>query len=64
MSIATWISNRRPAGNGHVDWKAVGQALRDVHFDSYVSAEALPYPNPDQAARDTIERYRWFIRGT
>jgi sugar phosphate isomerase/epimerase len=57
-------SNRRPAGNGHVDWKAVGQALRDVHFDGYVSAEALPYPNPDQAARDTIERYRWFIRGT
>ncbi len=57
-------SNRRPAGNGHIDWKAVGQALRDVHFDGYVSAEALPYPTPDQAARDTIERFRWFIRGT
>ena len=57
-------SNRRPAGNGHIDWKTVGAALRAIGYDGYVSAEALPYPTPEEAAERTIEYFRWFIKGS
>jgi sugar phosphate isomerase/epimerase len=55
-------SNRRPVGNGHLDLKAVSGALRDIRFDGYVSAEALPYPTPDDAAKDTIDRFLLYFR--
>ena len=51
-------SNRRPAGCGHTDFAAVAAALREIGYDGYVSAEALPYPNSDEAARLTIEAFR------
>ena len=50
-------SNRRPAGCGHTDFAPVAAALREVGYDGYISAEALPYPDPDEAARLTIEAY-------
>lgn len=55
-------SNRRPVGLGHTDMVPVVAALNDVGYDGYVSAEALPYPNPEQAARLTIEAFRKFFR--
>jgi sugar phosphate isomerase/epimerase len=51
-------SNRRPAGCGHTDFAAVAAALREIGYSGFVSAEALPYPNPDEAARLTIEAFR------
>jgi sugar phosphate isomerase/epimerase len=51
-------SNRRPAGCGHTDFAAVANALRETRYAGYVSAECLPWPNPDDAARLTIEAYR------
>jgi sugar phosphate isomerase/epimerase len=51
-------SNRRPAGSGHTDFAPVAAALRDIDYNGYVSAEALPYPNPDEAAQLTIEAFR------
>jgi sugar phosphate isomerase/epimerase len=57
-------SNRHPAGSGHTDFRPVGKALRDIGYDGYVSAEALPLPDPDTAARKTIEAYRrYFAEG-
>jgi sugar phosphate isomerase/epimerase len=54
-------SNRRPAGKGHTDFAAIAAALRDIEYRGYLAAEALPYPDPDSAARQTIEAYRqWF----
>jgi sugar phosphate isomerase/epimerase len=47
-------SNRRPAGLGHTDLGEVIEALKTIGYDSYLSAEALPFPNPDQAAAQTI----------
>jgi hexulose-6-phosphate isomerase len=39
---------------GDVPWAAVMEALRDVGYDNYVSAELPPYPQcPDQMAFDT-----------
>ena len=55
-------SNRRPVGLGHTDMSAVVAALNDIGYDGYASAEALPYPNSDEAARQTMESFRRFFR--
>ncbi len=51
-------SNRRPAGCGHTDFGPIAAALRDIGYQGCVSAEALPYPNPVEAASLTIQAYR------
>ena len=51
-------SNRRPAGNGHMDYEPIIDALNEIGYDGYLSAEAFPWPNPDVAAKQTIDMYR------
>ena len=51
-------SNRRPAGCGHIDYAPIVAALKEISYDGYLSAEALPWPDSDAAARQTIETYR------
>lgn len=51
-------SNRRPAGLGHTGFEGVIEALRGISYDGYISAEALPYPDPDRAAAQTISACR------
>jgi len=53
-------SNRRAAGMGHTDFPRVVQALRDGGYAGYLSAEVFPLPDPDAAARQTIESFRRF----
>jgi sugar phosphate isomerase/epimerase len=55
-------SNRRPAGLGHIDFAPVARALEEIGYDRFASAEALPYPDPDAATRQTIEAFRRFFR--
>jgi sugar phosphate isomerase/epimerase len=55
-------SNRRPAGMGHIDLKAVAEALRTIEYSGFASAEALPYPDSDAAARQTIGAFRKWLR--
>ena len=50
-------SNRQAAGRGHIDYTPVVQALRDIGFNGYASAEAFPTPTSDEAARQTIESF-------
>ena len=50
-------SNRRPAGMGHLDYAPIVAALKEVGYAGYASAEALPYPDPDGAARQTIDMF-------
>lgn len=57
-------SNRRPAGNGHTDFAAVAQALNQIGYAGYLSAEALPYPDPSSAAQATIAAFRQFFAPT
>lgn len=59
---ARWIghvhladSNRRPAGAGHTDFAPVAAVLRDVGYAGYLSAECLPHPEPETAARRTMD---------
>jgi sugar phosphate isomerase/epimerase len=47
-------SNRRPAGLGHIALAEVFDALNAIGYDGYVSAEALPFPDPDRAAAQTM----------
>jgi sugar phosphate isomerase/epimerase len=51
-------SNRRAAGCGHTDFTPIAAALRDIGYSGYASAEALPWPDPDQAAKLTIDAFR------
>lgn len=51
-------SNRRPAGNGHLDYPPIIAALRETGYSGYLSAEALPWPDSLAAAKQTIEAYR------
>jgi sugar phosphate isomerase/epimerase len=54
-------SNRRPAGQGHIDFAPLAKALQETGYDGYLSAEALPLPDPDAAARQTIESFRKYF---
>jgi sugar phosphate isomerase/epimerase len=51
-------SNRRAVGLGHTSMSPIIGALRRIGYDGYLSAEVLPLPNPDEAARQTIASYR------
>jgi len=51
-------SNRRAAGMGHTDFAPVVAALKEVGYTGYLSAEVLPLPDSDAAARQTIESFR------
>ena len=54
-------SNRRAVGLGHTDIAPVTAALKEIGYAGYISAEALPVPDGDTAARQTIASFRkWF----
>jgi sugar phosphate isomerase/epimerase len=54
-------STRQAAGRGHIDFQSIAHALREIHYDGYVSAEAFPIPDSAEAARLTIEAYRKYF---
>jgi sugar phosphate isomerase/epimerase len=54
-------SNRRPPGHGHTDFGTVASVLGALGYRGYLSAEALPWPDPDQAARLAREGIRRFF---
>jgi len=51
-------TNRRPVGTGHMDIAPIIAALKEINYQGYLSAEALPHPNPDEAAAQTIRAYK------
>jgi sugar phosphate isomerase/epimerase len=54
-------SNRRAAGLGHLDYAPISAALHDIGYEGYLSAEALPWPDSQQAAAQTMQTYQqWF----
>lgn len=54
-------SNRRAIGFGHTDIAPIAAALRDMNYGGFVSAEVLPLPDSETAARQTIASFkRWF----
>lgn len=51
-------SNRRAAGLGHTDFTPIVAALVETGYTGYLSAEVLPLPDGDVAARTTIESFK------
>ena len=35
-------------------------ALRQINYQGYLCAEAFPYPDPHEAARQTMRAYRYW----
>ena len=54
-------SNRRPIGNGQTNMNDIANALKQIHYSGYVSAEAFPWPTPDDAAQQTINSFKSFF---
>jgi len=48
-------SNRWAPGCGHLDFTIIVQTLKKIGYQGYVSAEILPFPDPDNCARLTAE---------
>ncbi|MBC6368725.1 sugar phosphate isomerase/epimerase family protein [Algoriphagus sp. AK58] len=55
-------SNRKPMGFGHTEMAPIAEALKEIGYAGYVSAEAFPFPNPDAAAEQTIKAFREYFR--
>jgi sugar phosphate isomerase/epimerase len=51
-------SNRRAVGLGHTAVAPIAAALREIGYAGYLSAEILPLPDPETAARQTIAALR------
>ena len=50
-------SNRQAAGRGHLNFHAIADALRDIGYGGYASAEAFPVPDSRTAAAQTMEMF-------
>lgn len=53
-------SNRRPVGQGHMDFRRIIDALRTIEYAGYLSAEAFPWPDGEAAAQRTIDAFRYW----
>ena len=54
-------TNRRAIGFGHLDVAPIAQALREINYTGFISAEILPWPDGESAAQQTIKSFhRWF----
>ena len=54
-------NNRRPIGGGHIDMVSVSAVIKEIGYDGYLSAEAVPYPTEYEAAKQTIESYNKYF---
>ncbi|MEM9824981.1 MAG: sugar phosphate isomerase/epimerase family protein [Planctomycetota bacterium] len=53
-------SNRRPVGSGHLDYAPIFDAFHAIGYAGFLCAEAFPYPDPHEAARQTLRAYRYW----
>lgn len=51
-------SNRRYPGAGHVDFKGVIEALKEIDYEGYISAECFPLPDSDTSAQKGLEQLK------
>ena len=56
-------NNRHWPGSAHLDFERIVNVLGEIGYSGYVSMEILPWPDPDTAARSTIESLRRYIPG-
>ena len=54
-------SNRWYPGAGHIDFAELINTLKQVDYQGFVTAEIMPFPDPDTAAVKTIEYMRKLV---
>jgi sugar phosphate isomerase/epimerase len=54
-------NNRKWPGSAHLDFERIIKVLNEIGYDGYASMEILPWPDPDTAARSSIEFLRQYI---
>jgi sugar phosphate isomerase/epimerase len=54
-------NNRKWPGSAHLDFERIVAVLNEIGYAGFVSLEILPWPDPDTAARSSIESLRRFI---
>lgn len=54
-------SNRRSVGFGHTEMATIASALKEIEYSGFVSAEAFPYPDQDEAAKQTILSFKKYF---
>ena len=57
-------NNRLPPGEGLIDFSAIVDTLRQVHYGGYLSAELLAKPDPDTAAHNTVRYMRMILEAS
>ncbi|HEV8353250.1 MAG TPA: 5-keto-L-gluconate epimerase [bacterium] len=57
-------SNRRAPGWGHLNFREIVGVLKEIGYDGYLSAEILPIPDPESAARQAISHLRAIVDGS
>ena len=55
-------SNRRAAGLGQINLDSIAEALHEIGYSGYASAEVLPYPDSHTAAIQTIQTFQSVFR--
>lgn len=53
-------SNRRPVGEGQMQFGPILAALKTIQYDGYLSAETFAYPDPVAAAEQTMKAFRYW----
>jgi sugar phosphate isomerase/epimerase len=51
-------NNRLPPGKGLIDFKTILSMLKECGYTGFLSAELLAQPDPDEAARQTVQAMR------
>lgn len=54
-------SNRRAAGLGHLDYRPIAEALKQIGYGGYLSAEIFPLPTSQEAAAETMRAIKQFF---
>lgn len=55
-------NNRRWPGSAHLDFARIVAVLEEISYRGYISLEILPWPDPDTAARSSIQSLRRYIK--
>ena len=53
-------SNRRPVGYGHLSFDRILRALGTIGYEGYLCAEAFPWPDQYEAARQTMRAFQYW----
>jgi len=55
-------NNRLWPGSAHLDFERMVAVLEEIHYEGFVSLEILPWPDPDTAAKSSINSLRRYIK--